>query len=443
MGTETEKQKAGSRWRRWWRLALMDTQPLRQRREFRLLFVAQAGSSFGTRITYVAIPYQVFRLTHSPLAVGLLGLAELAPLLATALIGGALADAHDRRRLVRLTELGMASASALLLVNAALPHPRLWVLYAASVLLAAMDGLQTPSLDALVPRLVAREELPAAVALEATRGTLGMVAGPALGGVLVAAAGLPAAYGVDVVSFGFSLLLLSRMRAVPPPPGAPRVSLRGVLEGLRYARSRPELLGTYVVDIVAMLFGMPLALFPAIAERYGGAGVLGLLYAAPATGALLANLTSGWLGRSRRHGAGILGAAGFWGLAITAFGVAFGAGGPLWLALLLLGAAGAADMVSGLFRSTIWNQTIPDELRGRLGGIELLSYSIGPTLGNVEAGAVASAFTVTASVVSGGLLCVAGVGVCALLLPAFRRYDSVAFMALTRANPTNPRSGAH
>jgi len=423
----------GSRWRRWRQLAVVDTRPLRERRDFRLLFVAQAVSGFGTRITFVAIPFQVYRLTHSPLAVGLLGLAELAPLLLTALVGGALADAHDRRLVVRLTELGMAAASASLLVNAALPHPALWVLYAASVLLAALDGLQTPSLDALVPRLVEREELPAAVALEGLRGTLGMVAGLALGGELVAAAGLPVAYGVDVLSFGFSLLLLSRMRAVPPPPGAARVSLAGILDGLHYARSRPELLGTYVVDIVAMLFGMPAALFPAIAERYGGAGVLGLLYAALAAGSLLANLTSGWLGRSRRHGAGILAAAGLWGLAITAFGVAYGLRGPLWLALLLLAAAGGADMVSGLFRTTIWNQTIPDELRGRLAGIELLSYSIGPTLGNVEAGAVASAFSVTASVVSGGLLCVAGVGGCALLLPAFRRYDAAAFRAAAEA----------
>jgi len=433
-GGGVEGLAGGSRWRRWRRLAVVDTRPLRELRDFRLLFMAQGGSTFGTRITYVAIPYQVFRITRSPLAVGLLGLAELTPLLLTALLGGALADAHDRRRMVRLTELGMATASASLLVNAALPHPALWVLYAASVVLAALDGLQTPSLDALVPRLVERDELPAAVALEGLRGTLGMVAGPALGGVLVATAGLPVAYGVDVATFGFSLLLLSRMRAVPPPPGAARVSLRGILDGLRYARSRPELLGTYVVDIVAMLFGMPLALFPAIADRYGGAGVLGLLYAAPSAGALLANLTSGWLGRSRRHGAGILGAAGCWGLAIAAFGVAYGLGGPLWLALLLLAASGGADMVSGLFRSTIWNQTIPDELRGRLGGIELLSYSIGPTLGNVEAGAVASAFTVTTAVVSGGALCVAGLGVCALLLPAFRRYDAARFLAAARAN---------
>jgi len=247
-----------------------------------------------------------------------------------------------------------------------------------------------------------------------------LVVGPALGGLLIAQFGLAATYGVDVVSFMVSLVALSLMRALPPPAGAERPSLRGVLEGLRYARSRQELLGTYIVDIVAMLFGMPTALFPAIAARYGGPGALGLLYAAPSVGSFLANATSGWTGHVHRHGRAILIAAAVWGAAIAGFGFA----GPLWLALGLLALAGAADMVSGIFRSTIWNQTIPDHLRGRLAGIELLSYSTGPLLGNVEAGAVASLFSVRVSVVSGGLLSVLGVGVVAVALPAFRAYDA-------------------
>jgi MFS family permease len=401
----------------WLRQAVVDLRPLR-RREFRLLFGAQAVSLAGSQVTYVAIPYQAWRLTRSPLAVGLLGLAELLPLLATALPGGALADARDRRRTVQATELGLAALAAALAGNALLARPHLWVLYAAAAGAAALQGLQRPSLDALPPRLVAREELPAAAALEGLRGSLGMVAGPALAGLLVAAAGLPAAYTVDVASFGCSLLLLSRMRAVPPAEALP--GPRAVREGLRYARRRPELLGTYLVDLVAMVFGMPLALFPAIADRFGGAGVLGLLYAAPAAGALLANATSGWTGRVRRHGLAILLAAGAWGLGVAAFGLA----GPLWLALGLLAAAGAADMVSGLFRMAMWNLTIPDRLRGRLAGVELISYETGPSLGNVEAGAVAAAFGVRASVVSGGLLCVAGVALLAVLLPGFRNWDA-------------------
>jgi MFS family permease len=209
------------------------------------------------------------------------------------------------------------------------------------------------------------------------------------------------------------------MRATPPPPDAERPSLKSVLEGLRYARSRPELLGTYLIDIVAMVFGMPLALFPALAEPLGGPAVLGLLYAATPVGALIASSTSGWTGRVHRHGAAILVAAGVWGLAIAAFGFAT----SLPVALACLALAGAADMVSGLFRMAIWNQTIPDKLRGRLAGIEMVSYSSGPLLGHVEAGAVAAAFGARASVISGGALCVVGVALCALLLPGFLRYD--------------------
>jgi MFS family permease len=408
-----------TRWRGWLRAVVVDSRPLRHR-DFRLLYLGQAVTFAGSMITYVAIPFQLFRLTRSPLAVGLLGLAELVPLLLTALVGGALADARDRRRLVQATEAGLALASACLAANALLPHPGVWVLYAAAAVMAGLDGLQRPSLKALVPRLVTREELPAAAALDSLRGNVSMLAGPALGGLLIAAAGLPVAYLVDVASFAVSLLALRLVRAVPPPPEAARLSLRSVAEGLRYAWSRPELLGTYLVDIVAMVFGMPMALFPAIAERFGGAGTLGLLYAAPSAGALLVSAASGWMARVRRHGLAIALAAAAWGAAITAFGLV----GSLGPALALLSVAGGADMVSGMFRTTMWNQTIPDALRGRLASIELLSYSTGPSLGNVEAGAVAGAFGVRASVVSGGLLCVVAVAAVTLALPAFRAYDS-------------------
>jgi hypothetical protein len=324
-----------------------------------------------------------------------------------------------------------------LVLNATLDRPRAWVLFAVAAAIAALEGLQRPSLDALLPRLVPREELTAAGALGALQNGAAMIGGPALGGLLIAAAGLPAAYAVDVASFALALLLLWRMRAVPPPPEADRPSLRGVLDGLRYARGRPELLGTYLVDLAAMVFGMPMALFPAIAARYGGPGVLGLLYAAPSAGALLANATSGWTARVRRHGLAILIAAGVWGVGVAGFGVA----GRLWLALGLLAAAGAADMVSGLFRMTIWNQTVPDRLRGRLAGIELLSYASGPALGNLEAGAAAALVGVRASVVSGGLLCVAAVALLAVAMPGFRGYD--AGMGHLGAGAGEPAEVAH
>ena len=208
-----------------------------------------------------------------------------------------------------------------------------------------------------------------------------MLGGPAIGGVLVAWLGLAATYWIDVATFGFSLVLLVAMRAVPPPADAARVSLGAIADGLRYAGSRPELLGTYAVDMLAMFFAMPQSLFPQIADGYGGAGVLGLLYSAPAAGALLASLTSGWAAHVHRHGRAVVLAAGAWGLGTVAFGLAH----ALWLALVCLAVAGGADAVSGIFRSRIWNETIPDELRGRLAGIELISFSSGPLLGNVRA----------------------------------------------------------
>ena len=287
----------------------MDVGPLRRHRDFRLLFTGQALSFFGSQVTFVAVPYQTFQLTHSTLAVGLLSLAEFVPLMLMAFVGGALSDAFDRRRMVQLAELGSGLAIGVLLVNSLLPEPRVWVLFVVAPVLAALYGILRPSLDALVPRLVTREEVPAASALEGFRGTLGSIAGPALAGVIIAGAGLPAAYAVDVATFGLSLVALWFMRAVPPPPDAPPVSLQSVAEGVRYARSRQELIGTYGVDIIAMFFGMPMALFPAIAEEFGGAGVLGLLYAAPAVGSLLATVSGGWVSRVNRHGLAIIIAA--------------------------------------------------------------------------------------------------------------------------------------
>jgi MFS family permease len=400
--------------------AAIDIGPLRRHRDFRFLFVGQAASFFGSMVTYVALPFQTYELTHSTLAVGLLSLAEFVPLMIMAFVGGALSDAFDRRRMVAIAELGSGLGVAVLLVNALLPHPRTWVLFVVAPILAALYGIFRPSLDAMVPRLVTKDELPAASALEGFRGTLGEIAGPALAGIIIATAGLPVAYAIDAATYGISLAALWFMRAIPPAVDAPAVSLQSIAEGVRYAWSRKDLLGTYAVDIIAMFFGMPMALFPAIAEGFGGAGVLGLLYTAPAVGSLLATATSGWVPRVHRHGLAIIVAASVWGLAIIVFGLA----PDLWLALVSLVIAGGADMVSGIFRMTMWNQTIPDRLRGRLAGIEQVSYTSGPLLGNLEAGVVAALTSVRASVVSGGVLCVVGVALAAVALPAFRQYDT-------------------
>ncbi|MHB8466988.1 MAG: MFS transporter [Acidimicrobiales bacterium] len=397
----------------------VDLGPLRRHRDYRLLFVGRGVSFFGSMITYVAVPYQVFRLTHSSLAVGLLGLAEIVPLVAAAVLGGALADAHDRRRMVQLAELGQAAVSVGLVANALLDHSQLWVLYLAAASAATFDGIQRPSFDAMLPRLVDHDDLPAVGALEGMRGTVGLIAGPALAGLLIASIGLAGTYGIDVATFAVSLYAWRMVRAVPPPPDAGPPSIAGILEGFRYAASRQELMGTYLVDMNAMFFGMPNALFPALAVRlHGGPGALGLLYAAPAVGALVATIASGWVRRIRRHGLAIAWAAAGWGVAIVAFGVS----PSLSLAIVFLAIAGAADMVSGLFRMTMWNQTIPDHLRGRLAGIEMLSYASGPSLGNVEAGTVAALAGLRASIVSGGVMCVLGSGLLAWRLPKFRAY---------------------
>ena len=406
--------------RRWFQLATIDITPLRRHRDFRLLFIGRLVSFFGTMITVVAFPFQVYQLSHSVLLVGVLGLLEFATLFVFAMVGGALADAVDRRSMVLLTEAGLMACSLILAVNAALSNPQLWVLFAITVLWGLLDAIQRPSLSALLPRLVDRNELAAAGSLDNLRSTLGQILGPALGGVLLAAIGVPLTYMVDVATFVVGLACLWLMREVPPPVDAERPSLRRVVEGLRYAASRPELIGTYAVDMIAMFFGMPMALFPAIAQSLGGPGVLGLLYAAPAVGSFLFSATSGWTGRVHRHGLAVIVAAVIWGAAIIGFGFAPG----IVVALAFLAVAGAADMMSGLFRNVIWNQTIPDSLRGRLASIEMLSYTSGPALGNFEAGLVASLFSVRVSIVSGGILCVLGCLMCALVLPAFRNYDS-------------------
>lgn len=403
----------------WWRFATVDITPLRRHRDFRLLFAGRLVSFFGSMITFVAVPYQVYQLSHSTLLVGSLGLVELAALFVFAMLGGALADAADRRTMVLLSEAGLMAGSLVMAGNSLLVHPMLWLIFVVALLWGSLGALQRPSLDAMLPRLVDRDELTAAAALRMLSGTVGMIAGPAVAGILIAVAGLPITYLVDVATFVIGLACLFLMKAVPPPVDAERPSLRRVGEGIRYARSRSELIGTYVVDIVAMVFGMPLALFPAIAQGFGGPRVLGLLYAAPAVGSFLLFSSSAWTRHVHRHGMGVIVAATLWGVAIIAFGLST----SLVPALFFLAMAGAADALSGVFRSVIWNQTIPDSLRGRLASIELLSYSVGPTLGNFEAGVVASLFSVRTSILSGGILTVVGCVLCAIALPAFRKYD--------------------
>lgn len=399
----------------------LNVAPLRKR-EFRLLYAGQTVSFLGSMLTYVAIPYQVYELSRSSWYVGLLGTAQLAPLVVAALFGGAAADSLDRRRLLVLSELVLAGCSASLIVNAHLAQPKLWAIFVASAAMSAVNGFHRPALEAMTQELVAFEDQPAAAALGSLRFSLGAIVGPALAGLLIAKLGVSMVYVVDALSFGGSVACLWAMEPLPRKPVAAKSALGSIAEGVRYAKSRQELIGTYVVDIVAMIFAMPMALFPLMAERWSGATAAGWLYSSMAIGSLAVTLFSGWSSKVTRHGAMVVAAAALWGLAIVVLG--FAPNLPAAVACLVV--AGGADMVSGMFRQTIWNQTIPSELRGRLSGLEMISYMTGPLLGNARAGYLATRFDARTSIVSGGLLCLAGVLACVPLLPAFWRYRSAA-----------------
>ena len=397
---------------------VIDFTPLRASIDYRRLFVGQFVSGFGSAISYVVLPLQMYQLTRSSFAVGMLGVAEFVPMLLAGFVGGALADYVDRRRLILLAELGLTLCCTGLVINAMLLRPTVWALYLVAALFAALNGIHRPAHEAMMPRLVDAHHLPAVAALSSLRFNITFIAGPALAGIIAASLGAATAFAIDAATFIVSIVTILMIRPVSVPVDADRPSLAAIGQGLKYARSRQELLGTYLIDLNAMFFGMPMALFPALAESFGGASV-GFFYAMPAVGSLIVSSTSGWTARVYRHGLAVTLAATVWGAAIVGFGLA----NRLWLALVFLALAGAADMISGLFRMTMWNQTIPDHLRGRLAGLEQISYTTGPYLGNAEAGLVASLFGLRASVVSGGAICILGSGLLALLLPKFLAYD--------------------
>ncbi|MEV7546255.1 MFS transporter [Streptomyces sp. NPDC089915] len=399
---------------------LPDLSPWRSSRDFRLLFFQGAVTFFGSFMAMIALPLQIKHLTDSPLAVGAMGAVELVPLVVCGLYGGALADAVDRRRLILLTEAGLGLLALVLLVNALLPEPLLWPLYVVAAGVSALTGLQRPALDSLMARIVPHDQLTAAAALNALRYQFGAIAGPAVAGVVVAYAGYASAYATTVAGFAVSVVLCARLRSAPPAGGGERPSLRAIAEGARYAWSRPVLLGTYAVDLAAMFFAFPNTIFPFLADELDAEWALGLMYAAGAVGSLVLGLTSGWVSRVRRHGLLVVFGAAAWGLAIAAAGWF----SDIWLVLVCLAAAGAGDMLSALGRSTIWNQTIPEELRGRLAGIEVLSYSVGPQLGQVRAGTTAGWTGTRPAFWSGGLACVASVALLAALLPKLISYDA-------------------
>jgi MFS family permease len=401
-----------------------DLTPLRASPDFRRLWTGLLVSESGHQFTIVATFIQVQELTGSPIAVGAIGLVGLVALLLGTLVGGQVLDLVDRRRLLIAAQFSYMAAATILLVGALIGRPPLALIYAGVALLSATSAIDGPARNAMTPRLVGRDLVAAASALNQIVWQMTALVGPALAGVVIARLGLAWAYGIDLVTYGAMLAAAIGIRPVPPQraPDA-KTGWAAVREGFGYLRGRPVLSSTFVVDLIAMVFGMPRALFPFLATRrfHAGASVTGLLFAAPAIGALVGAATTGWVGRIRHQGQAVLWSVALWGLGITAFGLV---GGHLWLALLFLAFAGAADVISAVFRNTILQLSVPDALRGRISGIHILVVTGGPRLGDLEAGAVASAFSPTVSVVSGGLLCIAGTALLAALVPAFRRYHA-------------------
>jgi len=372
--------------------------------------------------TFVAVPFQLYHLTGSTLQVGLLSICDAVPLLLFAAIGGTIADRLDRRKVALLTDVGLMAVAVLLALNAFVAEPQVWALYVLAFVATSLWSLGAPALRALMPGLVPADQLAASQALQSIYSQTAAIAGPAFGGVLIEAAGIGWAYVIDGATFAASLAAVLRVAPAPAVGDVARQTLESLRDGWRFLRGQPVILGTFVLDTNAMIFGMPQALFPAIAAHHfnSGARVVGLLYAAPSAGALLAALTSGWIAHVRRQGVAVAAAIVVWGGAIAGFGFAT----ALWLGLAMLALAGLADEISAILRSTILFACTPGHYRGRMQGFELAQVASTPALGNVEAGLVASLTSLRFSVVSGGVACALGVLAVLAALPSLVRYDA-------------------
>jgi MFS family permease len=399
----------------------LDLSPARESKDFRRLWLAETVSFVGTEAGYVALSYQVYALTGSTLAVGLLALVELVPMLTLTLVGGTLADALDRRRLMLLQQVGMAAGAAIALANALAAQPRAWLCFVSGFVTVAAFAFGTGAQRSIVPRLVGEQRLAAANNLRALTDSFGAVAGPSLGGILIGSTGVTAAFAIQTASFAGTIAAVALLPSLRPEGKSGSPGLRSLGEGFRFIRSRPVILGFMLVDTNAMVFGMPTALFPALAtHRFHHPGMVGYLYAATYAGALVVSMLGGWVRHVHRQGLAVVLAASLWGVAIAVFGFAT----QLWLALLLLAVAGGADLVSAVLRETMLLALTPDSLRGRLTGIEFAQVASAPALGNLEAGALASATSIRTSVVSGGIACAVGCVLLALAFPALVRYDA-------------------
>jgi MFS family permease len=417
--------------RRGWRSVLVDIEPIRRDREFRMLWLGQLVNNLGRQVTVVALPFELWQLTHSSLSIGVLALVQLVPILVFSLAGGALADAIDRRILLLTTQAVLAVTSLGLAFLALQPNPPIVAIYGVAFIAAGVGAVDQPARASAIPRLVPRERLAAAIAANWLSGVTVSIAGPVAAGVLIATSGVATAFAFDAATFLASLTALLLMAPIPPHPDAARPGLRSIAEGLRFARSRPVILATFAIDLNAMIFGMPSSLMPQLALTVFNAGAAGygLLNAAPAVGALIGTAFSGWVGRLRRPGRGVAVAVATWGVAIAAFGLL------TWsfpLALACFAVAGAADVVSAVLRGSIVQLSTPDHLRGRVSSIQSLVVMSGPRLGDAEAAGVAAFAGPQFSVVSGGVMCLAG------LLVVLRKFPELLAYEHEAVSPSRP-----
>lgn len=418
MTTEAEPAQR----RGWWRSVVTDIRPVQVSAPYRRLFFGNTVAQLGQQMTNVAVAVQVYALTQSSFYVGLVGVFALVPLVALGLYGGAVSDAVDRRTVALVASAGLWVVSIALAVQAFLGNGSVWVLYACIAVQSAFYAVNNPARSAMVPRLLDKELLPAAAALNMASFNLGFTFGPMIGALAIKWQGFGAAYTIDVLTFSAAYYALVRMPRMPPLANVPRPGLRAVVDGLSFLRRSPNLRMTFVADLCAMVLAQPRALFPALAYKVyaGGAGVVGVLQAAPAAGAVIAFLLSGWVSKVRLQGLAIV-------IAVVAYGAAVGGVGltdVLWIGVVFLAFSGAADMVSAAYRSTILQVAAPDQMRGRLQGVFIVVVAGGPRAGDFLAGSVASAVGERLALVLGGLACIVGVLTAAALQRGFVRYDA-------------------
>lgn len=399
----------------------IDLEPLRASRDFRLLWMGSTVSSIGTQITRVAVPFLVFKATGDPFALGLISAITFAPMLVSSIVGGAIADAYERRRIAQVSAAVGALASIVHALNAGVGEPRLWLLYVTHAVGTCVTMAGAPAMRSALPFLVEERMLTSALMVQSTTYTSSSVVGPALAGFILASGGPVWAFIIDALTFGWSFVCLTMMKPIPPRDGVARkVSGAFIIDGFRALRGRKPIIGSFLADINAMVFGMPIAIFPAIhAERWAdNPRYLGFLYSAIPAGMFAASIFSGWTRNVTRHGMVVILSIVVWGLAIVAFGLIDG----FAISLVCLAIAGAADMVSGVSRNAMLQLSATPEIQGRLQGVGMAVWTSGPALGDFEAGTVAGLWSVDGAVWSGGLLCIAGIGVIALAFPEFTRF---------------------